>query len=73
MGAVSTRQPATRARRSRTRMSAVERREQLIEIACELFAERGFEGTSVEEIAEYLGVSQPTIARRMQKHGLSWD
>ena len=24
-------------------------------------------------LAEYLGVSQPTIARRMQKHGLSWS
>jgi len=24
-------------------------------------------------LAEYLGVSQPTIARRLQKHGLSWD
>ena len=24
-------------------------------------------------LAEYLGVSQPTIARRLQKHGLSWE
>ena len=32
-------------------MSAAERREQLLVIARELFAERGFEGTSVEEIA----------------------
>jgi PAS domain S-box-containing protein len=28
--------------------------------------------TSQRALAEYLGVSQPTIARRMQKHGLSW-
>jgi len=29
--------------------------------------------TSQRALAEYLGVSQPTIARRMQKHGLSWS
>ncbi|MDF1489914.1 TetR/AcrR family transcriptional regulator [Tessaracoccus sp. HF-7] len=52
---------STRARRSRTRMSAAERREQLIVIARELFAEKGFEGTSVEEIAARAGVSKPVV------------
>ena len=42
-------------------MSAAQRREQLIEIARELFAERGFEGTSVEEIAARAGVSKPVV------------
>lgn len=42
-------------------MSAAERREQLLEIARELFAERGFEGTSVEEIAARAGVSKPVV------------
>ena len=52
---------STRARRSRTRMSAAERREQLIAIARELFSEKGFEGTSVEEIAGRAGVSKPVV------------
>ncbi len=60
MDVVSTRQPA-RARRSRTRMTAAQRREQLLEIARELFAERGYEGTSVEEIAARAGVSKPVV------------
>ena len=42
-------------------MSAAERREQLLVIARELFAERGFEGTSVEEIAARAGVSKPVV------------
>jgi AcrR family transcriptional regulator len=58
---VSTRQPAARARRPRTRLTAAERREQLLVIARELFAERGFEGTSVEEIAARAGVSKPVV------------
>ncbi len=54
--------PATaRARRSRVRMTRSERREQLIDVARALFAERGLEGTSVEEIAAHAGVSKPVI------------
>lgn len=45
----------------RTRMSASERREQLIVVARRLFAERGFEGTSVEEIASRAKVSKPVV------------
>ena len=42
-------------------MSASERREQLIVVARQLFAERGFEGTSVEEIASRAKVSKPVV------------
>lgn len=45
----------------RSRMTSVERREQLIEIARALFAERGFEGASIEEIASRAGVSKPIV------------
>jgi len=42
-------------------MRGTERREQLIEIARGLFADKGFEGTSVEEIAAKAEVSKPVL------------
>ena len=45
----------------RTRMPGPERREQLIGVARELFAGRGYEATSIEEIAERAGVSKPVV------------
>lgn len=42
-------------------MTGPQRRQQLIEVGRALFAERGFEGTSVEQISEAAGVSKPVI------------
>ena len=46
---------------SRVRMSGKERREQLLDIGRALFADKGFDGTSVEEIADKAGVSKPVV------------
>ncbi|GGS90667.1 hypothetical protein GCM10010156_56280 [Planobispora rosea] len=42
-------------------MTGKERREQLIQISRTLFAEKGFDGTSVEEIAATANVSKPVV------------
>lgn len=43
------------------RMTGKQRREQLICVGRSVFAERGFEGASVEEIAARAGVSKPVV------------
>lgn len=46
---------------AKARMTATQRREQLIGVAREVFAERGYAGATIAEIAERAGVSKPVI------------
>ena len=45
----------------RIRMTGQERRTQLLDIGRKLFAERGFEATSIEELAARAGVTKPVV------------
>ena len=47
--------------RPRVRMTGKERREQLLDVGRALFAEKGFEATSLEEIASRARVSKPVV------------
>ncbi|MCW2742178.1 MAG: Transcriptional regulator, TetR family [Blastococcus sp.] len=49
------------ASRPRVRMTGVQRRQQLLDIGRELFAQKGFEATSIEEIAAHADVSKPVV------------
>lgn len=46
---------------ARPRMTGTQRRQQLIEIGRALFAERGYDATSIEEIAQRAQVSKPVV------------
>ncbi len=47
--------------RPRVRMTGAERRQQLLTVARELFAQKGYEATSIEEVAARADVSKPVV------------
>jgi AcrR family transcriptional regulator len=50
------------------------RREELTRIAARLFAERGYPGTSLADLAEALGVQKPSLYHHIaSKEDLLWD
>ena len=47
--------------RPRVRMTGAERRQQLLDVGRELFGQRGYEATSIEEVAARADVSKPVV------------
>ncbi|MCR6493746.1 TetR/AcrR family transcriptional regulator [Cellulomonas sp. P24] len=56
-------------------MTGAQRRAQLLEVSRGLFAEKGFEGTSVEEIATRAEVSKPVVYEHFggRKGSMRWS
>jgi TetR/AcrR family transcriptional regulator, cholesterol catabolism regulator len=51
-----------------------ERRSELTRIAARLFAERGYQGTSLADLAEELGVQKPSLYHHIEaKEDLLWE
>jgi TetR/AcrR family transcriptional regulator len=62
---------ATASRTEARRLSAEDRRRQIVHAAIELFARKGFDGTTTREIAQAAGVSEALIFRHFPtKHDL---
>ncbi len=49
--------------RTTPRLRAVDRRHQLLDVAADLFARRGFRGTTTAELAKIAGVTEPILYR----------
>jgi AcrR family transcriptional regulator len=45
----------------RTRLSASDRRDQLLEVTARLVVERGFQGVSIEAVAKEAGITRPVV------------
>jgi AcrR family transcriptional regulator len=55
------------------RVAAEDRRQQIVDVARELFASRGFEGTTTRELAEHAGINEALIFRHFpSKEELYW-
>jgi AcrR family transcriptional regulator len=58
---------------TQVRFSAANRREQILEVATQLFANQGFQGTTTRQIAEHSGVTEALIFRHFpRKEELYW-
>lgn len=58
-------------RKHRVRLSAEERREQIVDVATELVARQGFNGLSLQEVADGVGISQAGLLHYIgTKNGL---
>jgi AcrR family transcriptional regulator len=44
-----------------TRLPAEQRRRQLLDVSCQVFAERGFHATSMDDVASKAGVTKPVL------------
>ncbi len=53
--------PTSARRPTRSRMTGPQRREQLLDVGRSLFAEKGYDATSVEEVAARAQVSKPVV------------
>jgi AcrR family transcriptional regulator len=55
------------------RLSAIDRRQQILEVASGLFARKGYQGTTTREIAEEAGVNEALLFRHFpSKENLYW-
>jgi AcrR family transcriptional regulator len=58
---------------SHVRVPAEDRRQQIIEVAKDLFASRGFDGTTTRELAEEIGINEALLFRHFpSKEDLYW-
>lgn len=56
-----------------TRLSATDRRQQILEVASGMFARKGYQGTTTREIAEEAGVNEALLFRHFpSKENLYW-
>jgi len=53
--------PGADSGQGKKRLSSVERRQAIVEAAVELFAQRGFRGTTTRELAAAVGVTEPIL------------
>jgi AcrR family transcriptional regulator len=56
-----------------TRLSAIDRRQQILEVASATFARKGYQGTTTREIAEQAGINEALLFRHFpSKENLYW-
>lgn len=58
---------------TRTRMSAAERREQLLDVTCDLVVEQGFGAVSMESVARRAGITRPVVYGHFPELGALLD